>query len=247
MLRRELSRPATAATGLEPDSSTHLDRGRLASRVNARPHARHLSAVMIWSSPSSASLIHIYSTATWSTTSGYSRYFGVPEPVHRLDADPGARRQPAGDLHRLGRRRPVLVPAHRLLVQNEANAYAGRKAFVVNRIGDFGFLLGMFLIFVAHRRRSTYARSLGNRHVVGCAACSRSGAAIRLAYRRRHPAVPRCHRQARAAAALRLAARRDGRPDAGLRAHPRRHDGHRRRLHGRRLPFLFVLGAGDAR
>jgi NADH-quinone oxidoreductase subunit L len=28
----------------------------------------------------------------------------------------------------------------------EANAAAGKKAFVVNRIGDFGFLLGMFLI-----------------------------------------------------------------------------------------------------
>jgi NADH-quinone oxidoreductase subunit L len=27
-------------------------------------------------------------------------------------------------------------------------AYAGRKAFVVNRVGDFGFMLGMFLIFV---------------------------------------------------------------------------------------------------
>ena len=30
----------------------------------------------------------------------------------------------------------------------EANAAAGKKAFVVNRIGDFGFLLGMFLIGV---------------------------------------------------------------------------------------------------
>ncbi len=29
----------------------------------------------------------------------------------------------------------------------DANATAGRKAFVVNRIGDFGFLLAMFLIF----------------------------------------------------------------------------------------------------
>jgi NADH-quinone oxidoreductase subunit L len=27
------------------------------------------------------------------------------------------------------------------------NAYAGRKAFIVNRIGDFGFILGIFLIF----------------------------------------------------------------------------------------------------
>ena len=41
----------------------------------------------------------------------------VPEPVHRLDADPGARRQPAGDVRRLGRRRPLLVPADRLLVR----------------------------------------------------------------------------------------------------------------------------------
>jgi len=31
--------------------------------------------------------------------------------------------------------------------ENDDFAYAGRKAFVVNRIGDFGFLLGMFLIF----------------------------------------------------------------------------------------------------
>src|SRR6185369_15170767 len=31
----------------------------------------------------------------------------------------------------------------------EAYAFAGRKAFVVNRIGDFGFLLAMFLLFSA--------------------------------------------------------------------------------------------------
>lgn len=30
---------------------------------------------------------------------------------------------------------------------DEAKAKAGKKAFVVNRVGDFGFLLGMFLIF----------------------------------------------------------------------------------------------------
>ncbi len=31
--------------------------------------------------------------------------------------------------------------------EDEYNAYAGRKAFVVNRVGDFGFLLGIFLVF----------------------------------------------------------------------------------------------------
>ena len=33
--------------------------------------------------------------------------------------------------------------------ENDAYATAGRKAFVVNRIGDFCFLLGMFLLFWA--------------------------------------------------------------------------------------------------
>ena len=32
--------------------------------------------------------------------------------------------------------------------ENQDFASAGKKAFVVNRIGDFGFLIGMFLIFV---------------------------------------------------------------------------------------------------
>ncbi len=31
----------------------------------------------------------------------------------------------------------------------KANADAGKKAFIVNRVGDFGFLLGMFLLFYA--------------------------------------------------------------------------------------------------
>lgn len=33
--------------------------------------------------------------------------------------------------------------------KDEANASAGKKAFVTNRIGDFGFMLGMFLVFSA--------------------------------------------------------------------------------------------------
>jgi NADH-quinone oxidoreductase subunit L len=36
-----------------------------------------------------------------------------------------------------------------------ANAAAGKKAFIVNRVGDFAFLLGMFILFVA-------AKSLGH-------------------------------------------------------------------------------------
>ena len=40
----------------------------------------------------------------------------VPEPLLRRDADPRARQQPAADVRRLGRRRPLQLPADRLLV-----------------------------------------------------------------------------------------------------------------------------------
>ena len=33
--------------------------------------------------------------------------------------------------------------------EDEEKANAGKKAFIVNRIGDFGFLIAMFLIFQA--------------------------------------------------------------------------------------------------
>ena len=78
-------------------------------------------------------------------------------------------------------------------------------------------MLGMFLLFWAlgrrrppDRRRS--ARSRARR------ACSRATTFWRHRYRdRRHAAaVRRRHRQVGADPALRLAARRDGRPDAGL-------------------------------
>jgi hypothetical protein len=49
-------------------------------------------------------------------------------------------------------------------------------------------------------------------------------------------ARPRRHRQVRPDPPLHLAARRDGRPHARLRAHPRGDHGHRRHLHGRPLP-----------
>ena len=38
---------------------------------------------------------------------------------------------------------------------DEDKAKAGKKAFIVNRVGDFGFLLGMFLIYMTGSARST--------------------------------------------------------------------------------------------
>ena len=37
----------------------------------------------------------------------------------------------------------------------KANADAGKKAFIMNRIGDFGFLMAMFMLLAHLRQRST--------------------------------------------------------------------------------------------
>jgi NADH-quinone oxidoreductase subunit L len=93
-------------------------------------------------------LIHIYSIGYMAHERDYARYFGY------LNLFTGAML--------------VLVLADNLLASfvgwegvgvcsylligfwydKEANASAGRKAFIVNRIGDFGFLLGIFLLYL---------------------------------------------------------------------------------------------------
>ena len=102
-------------------------------------------------------------------------------------------------------------------------AVAAKKAFVVNRVGDFGLLVGMFIIWTTF---STLTFSEVSAAVAG---------ARRLAgrdHRHRPAAAPRRLRQVRPAPAAVLAAGRDGGPDPGLRPHPRRDHGHRRRLPG---------------
>ena len=107
--------------------------------------------------------------------------------------------------------------------QKKSAADAGKKAFIVNRIGDFGFLIGMFLL-LANFGTLTFSEI-----------AREARREPRLAGRRAHGdcALPAAGRggQERAVAALHLAAGRDGRPDAGLRADSRGHHGHGRRLH----------------
>ena len=120
------------------------------------------------------------------------------------------------------------------------NADGGSKAFIVNRIGDFGFLLGIFLLFCVVRVDAGVPAGVGfadiAQHFAAIAerTIADAAGARRLAARRRDRALLLRRRggQVGADPALRLAARRDGRPDAGLGADPRRDDGDRRRLHG---------------
>ena len=102
-----------------------------------------LSLVVTWI----AMLIHIYASAYMEHDEGYTRFFAY------LNLFTGAML-----ILVLGDSLPVTFVGWEgvglcsyLLIgfwhDKEANAYAGRKAFVANRVGDLGFLLGMFLLF----------------------------------------------------------------------------------------------------
>ena len=112
-------------------------------------HLDSLSAVMILIITFVGTWIHIYSTGYMAHDPGYARYFGY------LNLFTGAML-----ILVLGANLPVMFIGWEgvglcsfLLIgfwyENDTYAYAGRKAFVVNRIGDFAFLLGMFLLFWA--------------------------------------------------------------------------------------------------
>ncbi|MCA9679133.1 MAG: NADH-quinone oxidoreductase subunit L, partial [Myxococcales bacterium] len=108
-----------------------------------------LSAVMCFIVTFIGTLIHIYSTGYMADEKRYSAFFGY------LNLFMGAML-----ILVLGSNLPVMfigwegvgVCSYLLIgfyFEREDYASAGRKAFVVNRIGDFAFLLGMFLLYWA--------------------------------------------------------------------------------------------------
>jgi NADH-quinone oxidoreductase subunit L len=107
----------------------------------------HLSALMCCVVTGIGFLIHLYSTAYMEHDERYTRFFGF------LNLFMGSML-----ILVLGDSLPVTFIGWEgvglcsyLLIgfwfDKDANALAGRKAFVVNRIGDFGFLLAMFLLY----------------------------------------------------------------------------------------------------
>ncbi|MBC7974482.1 MAG: NADH-quinone oxidoreductase subunit L [Myxococcales bacterium] len=108
-----------------------------------------LSAVMILIVTFVGTLIHIYSSGYMAHDPRYGAFFGY------LNLFTGSML-----ILVLAANMPVMFIGWEgvglcsfLLIgfwfENDAYASAGRKAFVVNRIGDFAFLLGMFLLFWA--------------------------------------------------------------------------------------------------
>ncbi len=122
---------------------------------------------------------------------------------------------------------PLLVPADRLLVREEERGRRRQEGVHHQPHRRLG-LRPRRLPRLLHLRHARLPRRAGRRR--GHAGRSR---AVRRAVDDLPAALHRRHRQERADSALRLAAGRDGRADAGLGADPRGDDGHRRRLHAR--------------
>ena len=163
----------------------------------------------------------------------------LPVAVRVLDDGPGARAESPAAVHLLGAGRPLLVPADRLLV---SEAGGGARS-------------GQGLLDDEGRRRRTADR---HRHAVAagrarstspsCATLVESGALPvdgPLAHHVLH--LSRRRRQVGAVPAARLAARRDGRPDAGLGADSRRDDGDGGRVSAAPRRVAVRAHAGRAR
>ena len=113
-------------------------------------------------------------------------------------------------------------------------AAAAKKAFITTRIGDLALLLGMVWLY---SQTGTLLFYDGGH---GCLEQSALGQAGRANHEPRHGRLDRHraadllrrHRQIGPGAAARLAAGRDGRPDARQRAHPRGDDGGGGRVSG---------------
>jgi NADH-quinone oxidoreductase subunit L len=111
--------------------------------------ADQLSAVMMMVVTGVSALIHIFSVGYMGEDPGYARYFSYLNLFVFFML-----------LLVLGASFPVMFVGWEgvglcsyLLIgfwyEEKANADAGKKAFIMNRIGDFGFLVAMFLLFRA--------------------------------------------------------------------------------------------------
>ena len=118
-----------------------------------------------------------------------------------------------------------------------AAAAAAMKAFLVNRIGDFGFAIAIFWLWAVVPGHDLSYGNILNESTL---------AALPEGAKRGHPAalVLGRHGQECADSALCLAARRDGRPDAGLGPDPCRDDGHRGRVPDRPVDAAYRPGTG---
>ncbi len=216
-----------------PAGAFHLSNGSLGNlNVNVGMQLDPLSCVMMLVVTGVGFLIHVYSIGYMAHEGGYYRFFGY--------------------LNLFMFSMLVLVLADNYLMMfvgwegvglcsylligfyflRKSASDAGKKAFIVNRIGDAAFLLGMMLMVV----------TFGTLDFHSITEAARSGAFPdgQWGYHHHlHFAFHRRHGEVRADSALHLAAGRHGRPHAGQRLDSCRDHGDGGRLHGGALECAF--------
>ena len=190
------------------------------SQVDAGFYVDNLTACLLIVVTTIGMLVHIYSIGYMSHDPGYWRFFAylnlfMFSMLLLVLADSWLVVFVAWEL--VGLSSYLLIG---FWYRKRTAALAAKKAFIVNRVGDVGFALGIMLIFVS-------LGTLDIREVI-----ERIGGSTADDRGRRPAHLRRGDGQERPVPAPRLAARRDGGPDPGVGAHPRRDDGQRRGLPG---------------
>ena len=126
-----------------PGSALLLDRGRAVPRSTSRSASTRSPRVMMLIVTGVGFLIHVYSVGYMEHDAGLRALLRLPEPLHVRDAAAGPRRQRCSVLfvgwEGVGLCSYLLIG---FWYDKDENAAAGKKAFIVNRVGDVGFLLG---------------------------------------------------------------------------------------------------------
>jgi NADH-quinone oxidoreductase subunit L len=139
--------PDAGPGGLSDDVWTWIASGDL--KIDLALRMDRLSGLLCLVITFIGTLIHIYSTGYMSHEKDHARFFGYLNLFCGMML-----------VLVLGDSLPVMFIGWEgvglcsyLLIgfwyTDKANADAGKKAFIVNRVGDFGFLLGMFLLYQA--------------------------------------------------------------------------------------------------
>ncbi len=157
-------------------------------------------------------------------------------------------------------------------VERRSASTAANKAFIMNRVGDFGFLIGLMILWtsfgtfhftehdVSGQTRPGLFEMLRDPHGATRRRCGRQHRATARPDRPAHAdpvhaagggrtgSLRRLRRQERPVPAANLASRRDGGSDARFGPRALRHDGRRRRVSGRAvLSDVHARGAADDR
>ena len=110
-----------------------------------------LAAVLLVVVTTVSLLVQLYSVSYMRGDERYTFFFAKAVAVHHRHADRRPGRQPAADAVRLGDHGHLLVLPDRALLGGLANARAAIKAFLTTRVGDLGFMAGIFVFAWAAR------------------------------------------------------------------------------------------------